>query len=76
MKHLEDMDELELRDLTTGVLNGIDAALPDNCAFAVIFWPIGDHGVAQYGSNCRRSDMIKALRSTADRLESRQDVPR
>lgn len=73
---LEDMTEPELRQLTTFILNEIKAALPRGCGFAVLFWPLGTHGVAQYGSNCHRADMIAALRETADRLERRQDVPR
>lgn len=76
MKQLEDMTEPELRDLATAVLNGIKDSLPEGVAFCVLFWPVGMHGVAQYGSNCRRADMVKALRETADRLERRQDVPR
>jgi len=76
MKQLEDMNEVELRELTTAVLDAVHALLPPGCGFAVLFWPIGTHGVSQYGSNCRRSDMIKTLRETADRLDRRQDVPR
>lgn len=76
MKKLEDMTEPELRGLTTAILDGIKAKLPTGCGFCVLFWPIGTHGVAQYGSNCFRADMIENLRATADRLEARQDVPR
>jgi hypothetical protein len=76
MKLLEDMTQPELRELTTGILDSIQVQVPDNCAFTVLFWPIGTHGIAQYGSNCARPDMIKALRETADRLERRQDVTR
>lgn len=76
MKRIEDMTEPELRTLTTAILDDVGDALPPWTAFAVLFWPIGNHGVAQYGSNCQRSDMIRALRETADRLERRQDVPR
>ena len=76
MKLLIDMTEPELRTLTTKTLDDIKANMPPNTAFAVLFWPIGTHGIAQYGSNCRRSDMIAALRETADRLERRQDVTR
>lgn len=76
MKRLEDMTEPELSALTTSILNGIKAKLPDASAFMVLFWPIGTHGVAQYGSNCIRADMIQALREAADRLDKRQDVTR
>jgi hypothetical protein len=73
---LEDMTEPELARLTTDVLNGVKAKMPPNTGFCVLFWPIGTHGIAQYGSNCKREDMIRSLRETADRLESRQFVPR
>ena len=76
MKQLEDMTEVELRELTTAILNGIKEKLPPMCAFTVLFWPIGTHGIAQYGSNCHRGDMIEALRTTASRLERREDVTR
>ncbi len=76
MKPLDDMDQPELRALTTSILNGIKAKLPPDTGFAVLFWPMTQYKLAQYGSNCRREDMIAALRETADRLEKRQDVPR
>ncbi len=76
MKQLEDMNEPELRELTSRILNAIKARLPKDTSFAVLFWPQGEHAVSQYGSNCQRSDMIKALREAADRLEKKQDVPR
>lgn len=75
-KQLEDMTEPELRTLTNDVLNGIKAKLPAGSGFCVLFWPIGTHGIAQYGANCQRADMIEALRATADRLARKQDVPR
>jgi hypothetical protein len=76
MKALEDMNEVELRHLTNLICNMMADAIPPNCGFAVLFWPCGQNGISQYGSNCRREDMVKALREAADRLESRTDVPR
>ena len=76
MKPLEDMTEPELRELTNAVCRAVDDLLPPGTGFAVLFWPHGEHKVSQYGSNCRRADMVKALREAADRLEKRQDVPR
>lgn len=35
-----------------------------------------DPEIAQYASNCRREDIIKAMRETADRLEKNQDLVR
>jgi hypothetical protein len=76
MKQLEDMTEPELRTLTNAVLNAVDSRLPKDTGFMVLFWPHGRHKISQYGSNCERSDMIKALREAADRLERKQDVER
>jgi hypothetical protein len=76
VKRLEDMTEPELGELTTGLLDAIKERLPPDTSFTVLFWPFGEHGIAQYGSNSKRADMIRALRETADRLERRQDVPR
>jgi hypothetical protein len=75
-KPLEDMTEPELKALTLEILDGVAAKLPKPAGFAVLFWPIGHHNVAQYGSNIRRDVMIECLRWTADRLERKQDVPR
>lgn len=76
MKPLEDMTEPELRKLTSSILDAIKARLPEGTGFCVLFWPFGEHGISQYGSNARRQDMILALRECADRLERRQDVTR
>jgi hypothetical protein len=76
MKPLEDMTQPELRHLTTQILDAVKARLPADTGFCVLFWPVGTHGVAQYGSNANRADMIACLRETADRLERREDVPR
>lgn len=76
MMQLEDMTEPELRDLTNHVLRAVQSRLPPGAGFCVLFWLQGKHQVGQYGSNCRRADMILALREAADRLERREDVPR
>jgi len=75
-KHLDDMTEPELRDLTTRCLNAVKDRLPTDTGFVLLFFPFGGPGVSQYGSNCNRSDMITALREAANRLERRQDVTR
>lgn len=76
MKRLEDMTEPELRHLTTRILDGVKAELPEGTGFCVLFWPFGEHAISHYGSNARRSDMILALRECADRLERREDAMR
>lgn len=75
-KQLEDMTEPELKALTTDILDSVGRRLPDETAYAVIFWPMGEHTLGHYGSNCERKGMIAALREVADRLERRQDVTR
>lgn len=76
MHTLDAMTEPELRTLTNKVCHAINQELPPDTGFAVIFFPIGAPGISQYGANCRREDMIEALRETAERLERRQDVSR
>jgi hypothetical protein len=76
MHPLDNMTEPELRDLTTRVCRGIQGTLPPQTGFAVVFFPFGEPGIGQYGGNCRREDIIKSLRETADRLEAQEDIPR
>jgi hypothetical protein len=74
MKPLEDMDEAELKDYFNALARLVEAALPRGARFALLVFD--DPKVAQYVSNCRRPDMIEALRETSDRLARRQDVTR
>lgn len=76
LERLEDLTEPELQALTTEILHAVKARLPAETGFAVLFFPMGQPGVAQYGSNCRREDMVKTLREAADRLAKREDIPR
>lgn len=43
--------------------------------FALIVFDFDNPGIGNYISNAERSDMIKSLRETADRLERNQDIP-
>jgi hypothetical protein len=78
MKKLEYMTEPELRYL----MNSLAHRVEDGCLahgvekplFALLIF--NDPKIGQYISNCRREDMIKALRETADRIERNEDVPR
>lgn len=47
--------------------------LPKDFGFTIIVFPFKNTGVSNYISNANRSDMIKALRETADRIEKNQD---
>jgi hypothetical protein len=78
MKKLEFMTEPELRHLMNAVGTSIELAAEycgvERLNFVVVLF--NDPKVAQYAANCQREDIVKAMRETADRLESRQDVPR
>lgn len=76
MKRLDDLTEPELRRVMDRAARGIARALPPDTGFVVLAFEFGAAGVSQYISNGRREDIITFLRETADRLESRQDVPR
>lgn len=70
-KPIEQMTEMELRDMTQNALTAFANELPKDTLFACLFWPKNGQpgGSGQYGSNCVREDMIKAMREFADRLE-------
>lgn len=78
MKQLKNMTEVELRDLMDAVCWAIQETVwgqdVEKPHFVVVLF--NDPRVAQYAANCQRSDIIKALRETADRLEAQQDVVR
>jgi hypothetical protein len=48
--------------------------VPPNTFFAILVGDFGGSGFIAYASNAVRKDMIKALRETADKLES-HDAP-
>ena len=73
---LENMTELALARITRNVCVAIKERLPPDTRFCVLYFQFNELGITQYGSNCEREDMIKALREAADRLEKRQDTPR
>jgi hypothetical protein len=76
MKALEDMTEPELRQVMTRVARAVAGILPAGTGFLVVASEFGRPGVAQYVGNGQRSDFIRWMRETADRLEAREDVPR
>ncbi len=82
MKNLEDMNEPELREFFSDLARKLEADLPagpskkGKCLFFLIVTDRIEAGVGQYVSNVRRSDAIKMLRETADRLEKKEDVTR
>lgn len=44
--------------------------------FTLLVFPFNNPGISNYVSNSNRSDMIKVLRETANRLEKNQDIPK
>lgn len=78
MKRLEDMTEPELREL----MNAAGKAVELTCTSMGVERPLftlllfNDPKIAQYVSNCRRSDMVAALRETAGRIGRREDTTR
>lgn len=51
----------------------INEKLPAGFGFALIVFPFCGPGISNYISSGQRNDMIKALRETADRIETNQD---
>ena len=49
----------------------IDGALPEGIVFTLITYTVGAGGYSAYVSNGNREDMIKALKETVERLESK-----
>lgn len=78
MKTLEEMTEPELRKLMNTLGASIEITVKhldvEKPLFCLILF--NDPKVWQYISNCDRSDMIKALKDTATRLERNEDVTR
>ena len=62
-------------DLARQIDDQLEHAAGERMGFTVLVFRTGAPGIAHYVCNCDRSDMIKALRETADRLEANQDKP-
>ena len=76
MKSPDDMTEPELRSVMNRAACAVARELPDGTGFIVLASPFGEGGIAQYVGNGQRSDFIRRMRETADRLAAREDVPR
>jgi hypothetical protein len=78
MKKLADLTEPELRKLCNLMGKEIEWAAArcgvEKPMFALLLF--NDPKIAQYVCNCRREDVIEAMRECADRLEKKQDVER
>jgi hypothetical protein len=77
-KLLRDMTEPELAELMQALGNQITAVCAileiEKPSFALLLF--NDPAIAQYLANCKRADVIKAMRECADRLERNEDLPR
>lgn len=73
-KQLKNMTEPELRTYCNLLAKATASVLPDGAMFMLLLFD--ESCIAQYVSNANRADMIKAMRETADRLESKEDIPR
>lgn len=74
MLRLREMTEPQLRTTMSAAGRAAGWELPRGTLFVVLAFD--DPGVAQYISNARRVDVVRALREAADRLEARQEIPR
>lgn len=63
----------ETRDAMNALAQAITELFP-SYGFAFLLFEFHSPGTSNYISNAERADMIKALRETADRLESNQDI--
>jgi hypothetical protein len=80
MRALRDMTEPELKTYMRMLAEATESIMPagpsasGRSLFVILVFD--DPGLAQYVSNCDRENMVQALRECADRLESREDIPR
>lgn len=71
-EQLSNMTEPELKRLLTDIANYIKAST-DSLFMVVLF---DDPGVAQYISNAKREDCIKAMEETAQRFRNNETIGR
>ena len=64
-----------LRFIASLLDSDLSSAYGRRMGFALVVFQFGVGGVGDYISNGERSDIIKAMRETADRLEKKQDIP-
>jgi len=77
MKESEIQKQRQIEALMRVLANHVDHKIREtlgHMGFAIIVFEFNHPGVSNYISNASRSDMIQALRETADRLERNQDI--
>lgn len=67
--------EKSVRVLGEALDETIQEIFSEKLGFALLLFDFKNPGLANFMSNAERFDMIKALRETADRLESRDYKP-
>lgn len=71
---LKDMTEPELKQYMNLLAQATESVLPEGSVFILVVFD--EPALAQYISNGTRAQMIEAIQATADRLRSREDIPR
>lgn len=80
MKLLKDMTEPELREYCNLLARATESVLPPGpskngkCLFVLLI--CDESKITQYVSNANRDDCIKLMRTTADRLDKNDVMPR
>jgi len=68
------VDQENTDEIMRILANAITEVFPQKYGFALLVFPFNSPGTANYISNARRDDMIKALREKADILEKGGDI--
>lgn len=70
-----DATSAAMRRIATNLDKDIQKEFGRQLGFMLVVFEFGKPGISNYISNGRRSDCIKAMRETADKLESKEDIP-
>ena len=78
MRRLEELSHDELAQVMQLLASSFERFVKvlgiERMGFAILMW--NHPRVVQYVSNCKRSEIVPALRELADKLERREDVER
>lgn len=75
LKRLEDMNEPELAEHFSSIMESVDDRQPDDVIGSMVITFMGN-GISQYVASIDPETAPEALRELADRLERRQTVKR
>lgn len=78
MRKLQNLNEVELRTVCHELARTIESYFTGVSLEKPMFVTLlfNDPKIAQYVCNCRRQDVIKAMRECATRLERNEDIKR